>query len=166
MGTHPRHSARKGQYKLRRDEDDKICDLSFPSHRSRPIYHSCSSKEGSNGLRGSVRFCSGSLFKCKGRRQACKKGRSHFGENLFLKKSSTLFPTPDSLLVVSLVVQTQWTRCRRGARMGWWPTSTPPPRPTSRCSLPSAGSPPSPTSRPRSLGRSPARQRWRRRLHI
>merc|ERR1712037_604210 len=96
MGTHPRHSARKGQYKLRRDEDDKICDLSFPSHRSRPIYHSCSSKEGSNGLRGSVHFCSGSLYKCKGRRQACKKSAAisakTFFEKVFDTFSDTGFP--------------------------------------------------------------------------
>ena len=46
--THPRHSGRKGQYKLRRDEDDKICNLSFPSHRSRTIYQSGSSKEVGN----------------------------------------------------------------------------------------------------------------------
>merc|ERR1719341_968154 len=86
----------------------------------------------------------------QGKRASLQKELRPFRQKLSLKTSSTLTPTQDSLLEVSLAVQTQWTRCRRGARTAWSPTSTPPPLPTSRQRL---------------LGRSQARQRWRRLLH-
>merc|ERR1711990_215481 len=101
----------------------------------------------------------------QGKRASLQKELRPCRQKLSLKTSSTLTPTQDSLLEVSLAVQTQWTRCRRGARTGWSPTSTPPPMPTLRCSPPSAGLPPLPTSKQRLLGRSQARQRWRRLLH-
>merc|ERR1719225_1754881 len=56
-----------------------------------------------------------------------------FRQKLFLKTFMTPTSIVGSPLVAFLAVPTQWTRCRRGARTAWSPTSTPPPRPTSRC---------------------------------
>merc|ERR1712130_489434 len=101
----------------------------------------------------------------QGRRASPQKELRPFLREPFLKISLTLSPTLDFLLEASLGAQRQWMLSRRGARMAWWLTSTPPPMPTSRCLPPSAGWPPWPTSRPRLLERSQARQKWRRLLH-